>query len=127
MGFYITDWELFEIKGDQRCTKKFKSGLEYVSIPTDFNTPKVVELLATRNGLASLGLYILLLEAWANQDRASRAGGVIHSWKGDKPATEQELARMFRMRKDTLNALTQPLIAINWIGVLSESSEELHE
>ena len=127
MGFYITDWELFEIKGDQRCTKKFKSALEYVSVPTDFNTPKVVELLATRNGLASLGLFILLLEAWANQDRENRKGGTIHSWESGKPATEHELARMFRMRKDTLSTLTKPLIAINWIGVLHESSEELHE
>ena len=120
IGFRITDWKRFDPKGDKRSTKKFKSGLEYVSIPTDTSTPKVIELLAGRNGLAVFGLWILLLEAWAKQDREARQGGVIWSWKNSNPASLKELARMLRMKEEALRRLAEPLITIGWLEQYNE-------
>ena len=126
MGWKITDWELFEVPGDVRNTNKFRAGLDYLQLPTYYNSNKLMQLLgSSRSGIAAFGLWVLLAEVWASQKREKRIGGVLWSWEDGRPASNSELAKKLHLSKRLLDTLCPLLSNIEWLEQYPKSTEDL--
>ena len=122
MGWKIVDWEKFEILGDKRSPNKFRGGLDFLQVPVKLDGDKIVELLSWKDGDRAFAVWMLLLEAWAVQDRDRRADGILWSWEDGRPATTKELSRKTHLSEPKLKTGISLLLKIGWLSAYASST-----